>query len=185
LNSGSQRDEDWTTVALLARTRGNRGELAAIPLSSRPERFQPASEVFLFGGRGAGPPQRLEIESVWEHRGRLIIKFRGIDSISEAEVLEGAELRIPRSERPELPQGEYYHSDLIGCEVVDRKTGRLIGPVVGFSDAGGPGLLEVQGARPGEEILIPFARTICVEIDLQARRIAVELPEGLKELNRP
>ncbi len=185
MQSGSRPDEEWTTVALLARARGNRGELSAIPLSSHPERYKNLREVYLFGREGAPEPKRFEIESVWEHRGRLIVKFRGVDSISEAEALQGAEVRVPRKDRAELPSDEYYHSDLVGCEVVDRSTGERLGLVKGWNDAGGPGLLEIEGPQPGEEILIPFARSICVEIDVKARRIVVDLPEGLRELNRP
>ena len=154
-------------------------------LSSRPERFQSLDEVYLFRDPAAREPEQFQVESVWQHGGRLIIKFRGIDSIAEAERLEGAEVCIPRQERPLLPAGEYYHSDLVGCEVVDRRTGQRLGWVVGWNDGGGPGLLEVEGVRPGHQLLIPFARSICVEIDPEARRIAVDLPEGLEELNWP
>jgi 16S rRNA processing protein RimM len=93
--------------------------------------------------------------------------------------LRGSEVRIPASERVELDPGEYFQSDLIGCDVVDRRTGESIGHVTDFDDGAGSGLLVVG------ELLIPFTRAICVEIDPVSRRIAVELPEGLKDLNRP
>ncbi|MBZ5579155.1 MAG: ribosome maturation factor RimM [Acidobacteriia bacterium] len=164
---------DWVTVALLGKTRGNRGEITALPLSSNPERYQQLREVHLFGSG-----QRCEVESTWFHNGTLIFKFRGIDSISAAELLNGAEVRIPMSERAPLEPGEFYQEDLVGCEVVDRRTGALLGRVLGWQDSGGPGLLVVEGG-----LLIPFARTICVEINPAAKRIGVELPEGLKDLN--
>ena len=165
---------------MLAKAWGRRGELSAISLSGGPERFESVSEVFLFGAEDK--PERREIESVWEHRGRLIFKFRGIDSITDAERVEGAELRVPGSARAPLGEGEFYESDLIGCEVVERRTGERLGTVRSFEEYGGPGLLEVEG-RDGP-ILIPFARSICVEIDPARRRIVVDLPEGLKELER-
>ena len=79
-----------------------------------------------------------------------------------------------------MDEGEYFQSDLIGCEVVDRRTGESIGRVTAWDEGGGAGLLVVDN-----NLLIPFARSICVEIDPAAKRIAVELPEGLKDLNRP
>ncbi len=91
----------------------------------------------------------------------------------------GWEVRIPASERTALDEGEYFQDDLIGCEVVDRRTGQTLGRVTAWDDGGGSGLLVVDG-----QLLVPFARSICVEIDPAARRIAVELPEGLKDLNR-
>lgn len=123
----------------------------------------------------------LEVERVWMHGGRLIFKFVGVDSISDAEKLEGFEVTIPAEERAELPAGEFYHSDLVGCEVVDLISRRSFGVVTGWQEHGGPALLVVQSAE-GKEILIPFARAICKEIDPAARRIGVELPEGLDEL---
>ena len=163
----------WVTVALLGRTRGNRGEITALALSSKPERYQALRDVYLFGG---GEPH--QIESAWFHDGILILKFRGIDTISDAEKLVGAEVRIPASQRIPLEPGEFFQTDLIGCEVVERKTGQSLGHVTRWEDSGGCGMLIVEN-----ELMIPFARSICVEIDPAARRIAVELPEGLKDLN--
>lgn len=99
--------------------------------------------------------------------------------MSDAEPWRGAEVRIPRAERLELDPGEFYLSDLVGCEVVERGTGQSLGVVTGWNDGGSSGLLEV-----GPDLLIPFVRSICVGIDIAARRIEVELPEGLKDVNR-
>jgi len=162
-------------IAVLGKTRGNRGELTAIPLSGKPERFQELREVFLFGSGMC-----YEVETTWFHQGALIFKFRGVDTISDAELLTGAEVRVPLDQRTPLDPGEFFQDDLVGCQVIDRRTGQPLGSVSGWQDGGGSGLLVVNG-----DLLIPFARSICVEIDPAARRIAVELPEGLKDLNRP
>jgi 16S rRNA processing protein RimM len=167
-------EDAWVTIALLGKTRGNRGEVTAISLSSKPERYSALQEVYLFGSG-----ERREIETTWFHNGTLIFKFRGVDSISDAELLSGLEVRVPLSERAPLEAGEFFQSDLIGCEVVDRASGTRIGAVTDWDDGGGTGLLVVDG-----DLLIPFVRAICVEIDPGAKRIAVELPHGLKELNR-
>ena len=170
----SSPEAGWVTVAVLGKPRGTRGEITAWALSSKPERYQDLGEVYLFG---AG--ERMEVESAWFHGAILVLKFRGVDTISDAERLVGEEVRVPLSGRVALEPGEFFQSDLIGCEVVDRRTGESLGRVSGWQDAGGSGLLEVDGGWS-----IPFVRAICVEIDPEARRIAVELPEGLKDLNR-
>ena len=174
---------EWVAVARLTRTRGNRGELAAIALTSHPERFQQLREVVLFGAEGSPDAERrMRVEEVWEHGSRFVFKFEGVDTISDAEKLRGAEVCIPAEERPRLPEGEYYHSDLVGCEVVDAGTGERIGVVRAFLEEAGAGLLQVE--RPdGGELLAPFRSAICVEIDCERKRIAVRLPEGLLELN--
>jgi len=130
-----------------------------------------------------GAPRWLEVEWVREQRGRLVFKFHGVDSIAAADELAGAEVRVALAERRALPAGEYYQSDLVGCQVVERSSGRPVGLVRGWQEYGAAPLLEVDTGGPGEPMLVPFARSICVEVDPAARRIVVELPEGLKELN--
>jgi len=175
----SQPETGWVTVALVGKTRGNRGEVTAVALSSHPERYQDLHEVFLFGPGMPAAGEKREIEEAWYHLQTLVLKFRGTDSIDDASALYGVEVRVPASQRIALDAGEYFESDLIGCEVFDRRTGESLGTVSAWDDGGGSGLLVVG------DLLIPFARTICVEIDPAEKRIAVELPEGLKDLNRP
>lgn len=172
----SSPEDAWVTVARLGKTRGNRGEITALALSDRPDRYQSLGQVYLCG---TGAPVPRQVEHTWFHNETLVFKFQDVDTISDAELLTGMEVRIPIAERTEIEPGEYFQSDLVGCEVVDRKSGARIGTVTAWQDGGGCGLLEVDG-----ELLIPFARAICVEIDIAARRIAVDLPEGLRELTQ-
>jgi 16S rRNA processing protein RimM len=166
----SSPGEDLVVIAHLERTRGNKGELAGVALSRRPERVKRALV------RGVA----LDVEEVWFHGDRVIFKFQGIDSISDAEPLAGADVCIPKEERLPLEEGEFYHTDLIGCEVVDG-AGRVLGRVENFQESGGPALLAVRREN-GKELLIPFVKAFCRTIDVERRRIEVELPEGLEEL---
>ncbi len=171
---------DWVAIAVLGKPRGNRGEVTAISLSSHPERFSALAMVYLFGNPSPSG-ERFAVERVWDHDGTLIFKFEGVDSIEEAGKLRGAEVRIPASERAKPDRDEFFHSDLIGCEVQDRKTHRRLGMVTAVEEYGGPALLEIDGGR----ILIPFVRTICTEILVADRLVRVDLPEGLENLDRP
>jgi 16S rRNA processing protein RimM len=168
-------DQDWVTIALLGKPRGNRGELTALSFSSKPERFDVLERVFL-----SGHPDPFEIEEIWEHKGSLVFKLAGIDSISDAEKYYGCEVRVPVSERAPLDPGEYYHSDLIGCDVIDRATGQSLGKVNALQDTGGGGLLVI-----GDGLLFPFAIGLCKIIDIANHRIEVDVPAGLLELNQP
>jgi len=166
--------DDWITVAVLGRPWGNRGELTAVSLSSKPERFARLTQVRLLDSG-----LLREVESVREHDGTLLFKFRGVDSISDAETLRGAEVQVPLAERVPLEPGEYFHSDLIGCEVRERASGRPIGRVTNFEEYGGPPLLEIDGGR----MLIPFVKAICTDIQPEERLILADLPEGLEDMN--
>lgn len=172
-DNSDSKDDDWVTIAVLGRPRGVRGEITAFALS-KPERYQSLHQVFLFP-----EGSRKEVESAWFHDNRLVLKFRGVDTMSDAGRLTGCEVRVPLGERVPLEAGEYYESELIGCEVIEREGGASLGRVTAFEDAGGSGVLEVEGG-----LLIPFVRGICVAIEPQARRIVVDLPAGLKELNQ-
>jgi len=165
-------NNDWVTVATLVRPRGVRGELTAVSQSSHPERFAKLKTVRLFGS-GA----EYTVERVWDHMGTLIFKFAGVDSMNDAELLRGAEVRIPPAERVPLEPGEFYQSDLIGCDVRDRATKRLIGKITGWEEYGGPALLEVDHGR----LLIPFVKAICVDIRPQDGVVETDLPEGLED----
>lgn len=167
------------SLAHLTRTRGNIGELCAVPLTDYPERFKTLKTVYVAG-------QSYEVERVWYHKGQPIFKFRGVDSITAAEALKGSDVCIPASERLQLAEGEYFFSDLVGCTMVDDASGMPIGKMTGWQEVG-PGMsvlleVELEGAR--EPMLVPFVSALMKKIDVEGREIRVSLPEGLAELNR-
>jgi len=176
--------DEWVRVARLIRPWGRRGELVGLLLTSHPERFQTLREVVLVGGQAFPEGYRpAELERVWLNRDRYIFKFRGVDTIAAAEELRHAYVCVSEQERFPLPEGEYYITDLIGCQVIMRSTGEPLGRVVDFYEQADSGLLVVE-EKGGQELLVPFREAICVEIDLANSRIVVDLPEGLRELNR-
>jgi 16S rRNA processing protein RimM len=170
---------DWISIAQLGRARGLRGEITGYSLSSKPDRFARLKTVRLIADTPA-VPATYEVEEVWEHAGALVFKFVGVDTMTDAEKLRGADVQVPRSERVELEPGEYFHSDLIGCEVRDRVSGRIVGKVTSFEEYGGPALLEIDGGR----LLIPFVKAICVDIRPDEHLIVADIPEGLEDLAR-
>jgi 16S rRNA processing protein RimM len=167
-------DQEWVAIGRLWRTRGNRGELLGELDSRDPDREQKLKEVAL---EMDGQRQAMRVEEVWRHDGRPVFKFAGVDSISEAEKWEGAELLVPASEVEPPEEGAYSYAELVGCRVVGD---RELGVVMEVEEYGGAPLLKVE-AGDGREILIPFARSICTEIDVASKTIRVELPEGLLE----
>ena len=170
--------DDMVLVGFIARTHGNKGQVILKSQSDFAEqRFRPGAR--LFARIGAGPIETLAVTAVRFQQGRPIIGLEGFSSISEAERLAGAELRIPASEQEPLPEGFYYHHQLIGCEIVTNG-GQELGRVSDVQGDGQATRLIVKGRRG--ELMIPLADEICA-IDVAAKKIVVTPPEGLLEVN--
>ncbi len=139
--------------------------------------FQPGHRVIVLGSKAE---RESEIEFFRRQHGRFVIKLRGIDTISEAESWLGAEIRIPATDLS-VKDGWFYTFQLKGCRVFGLD-GEYIGTVTEILDLGGSEVLKVD--LEDNETLIPFAQSYLKEIDLSQKRIEVDLPEGLRELNR-
>jgi len=152
-------------------------------LTDFPSRFQALLRAFL-----AQPGEALRpvtVEHVWPHKGRVVLKFAGVDSIESASHLRGHHVLIPREERIPLPPHHYYLWELEGCRVLMARPGgqREVGTVTEVESTGGVDLLHV--VTPRGEVLIPFAQSICTQIDTPQKTIVIDPPEDLLELNEP
>jgi len=161
------------------RTQGRRWEVAAELHTDFPERFEERRRIFALAADGAR--RELELESFWPHKGGIVLKFAGVDSISEAEALAGCELQVPAGDRTKLEPGSAYVSDLIGCTVWDgeREIGRVREVQFGAGEAP---LLIVRGAKEYE---IPFAEAYLKSASMGRKEIRMLLPEGMLEINAP
>ncbi len=186
--------DEFITIAKVAKTQGRRGEVAVELFTDFPERFEERRKLWALDPKDAR--RELQLEEFWPHKGQMVLKFAGIDSIDQAEMLVGSEIQIPVEQRAALEEGAVYVSELLGCtvSVIEPDGVRNIGTVadVDFS-AGEAPLLVVRGSGspkagtkgPFIEFLIPFADTFLRKLDTQARRIEMELPEGMLELDAP
>jgi 16S rRNA processing protein RimM len=168
--------DDLILVGRVARAHGNKGQVIVNPETDFPESRFSVGQVLLVGPDAAARA----IRSVRFHQGRPIVSLEGVETMNDAEALAGAELRVPAHELESLPDGTFYHHDLIGCEVVDAH-GQTVGTVASVEGAMGASRLAVTGAHG--EILIPLVADICERIDVADKRIVVNPPEGLFELN--
>ena len=114
------------------------------------------------------------------HKGKVLLKFRDVHDIDQARALAGHDVWIERRQAKELPEDSYYHEDLMGLEVWDTE-GARIGEVEDILFTRGADVLVVRSERG--EVLIPAARSICVQVDVEAGKLVVDLPDGLLEAN--
>lgn len=170
--------EDMVVVGRIARPHGLRGHVVVNPETDFiDERFRPGADVWI---RPAGTERRLTIATARVQGGRPVIAFDGLSRIEDVEGLSGLELRIPEEALQPLEPGRYYEHQLVGC-AVETTVGAPVGPVVRIEGGAGGSRLVVDGRRG--EVLIPLAVDICVEIDVASKRIRIEPPEGLLDLN--
>jgi 16S rRNA processing protein RimM len=164
------------------KTQGRRGEVAAELHSDIPDRFQQGMQLWALPKDEDGPRRQLKLEEMWPHKGHVVLKFEGVDSISDAEKLLGSELQVPAHERSQLESGWVYVSDLVGCAVFDAD--REIGQVqdVQFGAGEAPLLIVKAGSKEYE---IPYAEAYLKSADLEHMKIYMILPEGMLELNAP
>jgi 16S rRNA processing protein RimM len=171
------RWDELIRVGEIARAHGLRGDIVITPEADDADRFAPGRRLWIEGPDGPAP---FEIAAVSFLHGRPIVRFAGVETRTAAEGMAGREVRVAPADLPPLPDGRYYHHELVGCEVVT-VDGVAIGIVVGVSGAAGASLLVVDGASG--ETLVPLAERICVSVDPAAGRIVVDPPEGLIGLN--
>ena len=173
--------DEYISLARVLKTQGRRGEVAVEVHTDVPDRFVEGMRVFALDEQ-AGRRQ-LKIEELWPHKGYLVLKFEGIDSILDAETLLRCELQVPQAERAELEAGWIYISDLTGCTVFDgeREIGKIEGVEFGAGEAA---LLIVRGPAklPYE---IPFAEAYLASVDVAAKQVRMRLPEGMLDVNGP
>ena len=170
---------EFITLAVVIKTQGRRGEVAVELHSDVPDRFREGMRLWAL--LKDGQRREVSVEDLWPHKGFLVLKFDGIETISDAEPLVGAELQLPRSERAKLEPGWTYLSDLIGCTVFDGE--RELGPIedVQFGAGEAPLLVVKSGARLPYEI--PFAEAYLEKVDVERKQVRMRLPEGLLEVN--
>jgi 16S rRNA processing protein RimM len=170
---------EFVAVAKVTKTQGRKGEVAAALLTDFPERFAERKRLFALDEKDRR--REMQLEDHWFHKGGVVLKFAGVDSISQAEELIGCEIQIPASERAELEDDSVYISDLVGCTVSD--SGREIGRIERVQFGSGEAPLLVVKGKGGKEYLVPFATAYLDKIDLKGKQVRMRLPAGLLELD--
>ena len=179
----------WVLLARIVRPQGRRGEVLADIFTDFPERFTERKRLFLRPPPGTqlNAMREAKVESHWLHKGRVVLKFSSVDSIVDAENLRGFEVVIPREERMPLKDDAVYVSDLLGVKVIDVSHGRAedAGEITDVEPEGtGPAMLVIR-TPAGDELLIPFVRAYLRKIDIEAKRLEMELPVGLLAMQTP
>jgi 16S rRNA processing protein RimM len=176
----SLNSSNFITLARVLKTQGRRGEVAVEVHSDVPDRLRAGLRLFALAEDDVR--RELKVLDAWPHKDFVVLKFVGVDSISAAESLVGCELQVPLIERAPLEQGATYISDLVGCLLFDG--GREVGAVKDVRFGAGEAPLLVVGVGK-IELEIPYVQEFLWGLDLERKRIEMNLPEGLLDVNAP
>ena len=171
---------DLLTLACIVKVRGLRGEVVADLHTDFPERFEGLELVCL---EKPGSQTWHDLESFWFQKGRIILKFQGVNDPESARKLVGYEVRIPEEERFSLPEDHFYDSDLVGCRVIEREA--VLGVVKEIFRPGGDVSNLVIVNDEGLEFMVPLISDFCLEVNLEKGEIEVDLPPGITDLAIP
>jgi len=160
---------EFITVGQILAPRGARGELKVAITTDFPQRFAPAAKVYI-------NRHPMTIDNVQWHRGKAVIKLSEINTAEAAQRLRGQSVEIHHSQLYPLPEGQYYHFQIIGLEVWTTH-GELLGKITDILTSKSNDNYVVSGDRG--EILVPAIEDVVKSIDLDSERVIIEPIEGL------
>ncbi|MEX0979464.1 MAG: ribosome maturation factor RimM [Gemmatimonadota bacterium] len=177
------REPPWLVVGHLNKPHGTKGEFFVWPLTDREETiFAEGSELLVSDLKGEVPDERfppLKVEGVRPFRTGRLLRFEGVGSRNQADLLRNRYLLIPFAEAEPLEEGDVFYHQLLGMAVVT-VDGTEVGKVSEVYELDPADMLEVRGAE--RSLLVPFTKQIVTSVDPEERRIVIDPPEGLLDL---
>lgn len=159
-------------IGRFVRPRGRVGELVAEVLTDRPDRFATLSRAWVPAPDGMA--REVRVTTTWRHKGRVVVKLEGVDTIEAAEGYRDCELAIGEEDLAPLPEGSYYHHQLRGLRV-EEPSGEVVGRVEDVLDAGAAPVLVIRAGSG--ETLLPLVEDFVERVDLAAGRLVAKIPE--------
>lgn len=166
--------QEFLEIGQIVNTFGIKGMLKIKPFTDDITRFDRLKKVYVETNK---VKKEYEIEEVKYHKDMVLIKFKGIDKVEEAEILRNSYLKVNRKDEPKLEEGTYYIVDLIGLDVYSDE-GKLLGKLNDIFNYGSSDIYEVKNEL-GKQLLLPAISDVIKEINLQERKIVVHILEGL------
>jgi 16S rRNA processing protein RimM len=160
-------------VARIGAAHGTDGAVRLWPFTAQ------AEDVAAYGPlQTADGTRTFEIEALRPAKDFLVARLKGVTDRAAAERLRNTDLYVPRERLPALEAEEFYHADLVGLRAED-KAGGAVGVVIAIHNFGAGDILEIAPATGGETLMVPFSTPVVPSVDVAAKRIVVEMPDGL------
>ena len=167
--------QNFLEIGQIVNTFGIKGMVKIKPFTDDIKRFDRLKKVYIETGK---TKKEYEVEEVKYHKDMVLIKFKGIDKVEDAEMLRNSYLKVARKDEPELEEGTYYIADLIGLNVYS-DDGNLLGKVDDIFNNGGKCDIYAVKDKTGKQILLPAISDVIKEINLEEKKIVAHLLKGL------
>lgn len=164
---------DLICIGAIAGSFGVRGEVRLKSFAAQPEDIAAYGQLATEDGT-----QRFDVILTGQTKNGFTAQLSGVDTKEQADALRGVQVFVPRTVLPGLPDDEFYHADLVGLNVVDTG-GAPLGMVKAVLNHGAADLLELTVPGTAETVLLPFTKAAVPTVDLKARRIVADPPDGL------
>lgn len=166
--------QEFLEIGQIVNTFGIKGMVKIKPFTDDITRFDDLKKVYVETNKSK---KQYEIEEVKYHKDMVLIKFKGIDKIEDAELLRNSYLKVDRKDEPELEEGTYYIVDLIGLDVYSDE-GDLLGKLDDIFNTGSSDIYVVKN-QLGKQLLLPAISDVIKEINLEQKKIVVHILKGL------
>ena len=164
---------DCLEIGKIINTHGLRGEVKISAWTNSPDDFENFSYVLTKGN------ERLNIEGIKYQKNNIIVKFREINSIDEAQGYKNSVLYLQKEEMGELPENVFYIADLLDCEVFS-ETGEKIGVLCDVFSTGSNDVYDIKREN-AKNLLVPIIEGVVKSVDIADKRIIIRIPEGLED----
>lgn len=164
-------------VGKIINSHGIKGEVKVQQITDFPERFQIGNTIYITDQEENLIP--LKIDGFRSHKNNLLLHFKGYNSINDIEPLKGKELKINEDQQEELGENEFYYHEIIGCKVITTENEEL-GMIESILSPGANDVWVVRGNN-NQEILIPYIEPVVKHVNIEDKKVTIELMEGLIE----
>lgn len=165
---------NFLEIGKIINTHGLRGEVKVSVWTDAPEDFEQLGYALTLLG---GKEKRLEISGIKYQKNNIIVKFREINSIEEAQGYKNSVLYVPKEALPQLPENVYYIADLIDCEVF-AENGEKIGMLCDVFSTGSNDVYDIKREN-AKNLLVPIIDGVVKDVDTENKKITIKIPEGL------
>lgn len=166
--------QEFLEIGQIVNTFGIKGMIKVNPFTDDITRFDRLKKVYVEKSK---IKKEYEIEEIKYHKNMVLIKFKGIDSVEEAESLRNSYLKVDRKDEPELEEGTYYIVDLLGLDVYSDQ-GESLGKLDDIFNNGSTDIYVVKDEM-GKQLLLPAISDVIKKIDLEEKKVIVHILKGL------